>query len=66
MNRSAEGRCDGFIGTVPAGESGFGFDPIFYRDGRSFAQLDPEAKDAVSHRGNALRAFAAKLEEDNK
>ena len=60
---SAEGKCEGYIGYTPAGENGFGFDPIFYIENQSFAQLTAAQKDAVSHRGNALRAFAEKLEE---
>ena len=61
---TAEGRCDGTIAFAPMGEDGFGYDPVFfvpeYR--RTFAQLTPEEKNAVSHRGKALRAFAEKLE----
>ena len=49
-----EGVCEGTIGFAPAGEGGFGYDPIFYVGDQSFAQLDGEAKDAVSHRGKAL------------
>ncbi|MCR5041450.1 MAG: RdgB/HAM1 family non-canonical purine NTP pyrophosphatase [Clostridia bacterium] len=58
---TAEGRCDGEIGFEPQGENGFGFDPIFFHGGRAFATLTAEEKDAVSHRGNALRALAQKL-----
>jgi XTP/dITP diphosphohydrolase len=53
-----------FAGTVPGtivaprGDSGFGYDPIFEYDGRTFAELDPEEKNAVSHRGRALARFA--------
>ena len=57
-----EGVCEGTIGLAPAGEGGFGYDPIFYVGDKSFAQLDGEAKDAVSHRGKAL----AKLYEQFK
>ena len=42
-------------------EMQFGFDPIFYCGEESFASLSPEAKDAISHRGNALRRLAAVL-----
>lgn len=59
----AEGRCEGYIGFVPAGENGFGFDPIFYVGDKSFAQLTAEEKDSVSHRGNALRNFAKIISE---
>ena len=60
---TAEGRCDGRIGTEISGSGGFGFDPVFCVGGRSFASLTAQEKDAVSHRGNALRLFAEKLEE---
>ena len=60
---TAEGDCFGTIAYAPAGEDGFGYDPIFfvpeYR--KTFAQMTAEEKNAVSHRGNALRAFAAEL-----
>ena len=46
-------------GTVvaPRGEGGFGFDPIFEYDGQTFAEMDTEAKNAISHRGRALAKF---------
>jgi XTP/dITP diphosphohydrolase len=45
----------------PRGDGGFGYDPIFAADGhsRSNAELSPEEKDAISHRGKAFRALAA-------
>ena len=42
-------------------EGGFGYDPIFMVGDKSFAELSGAEKDAVSHRGKALRAFAQKL-----
>lgn len=54
-----EGVCEGVIAETPAGENGFGFDPIFMYEGRTFAELSAEEKNAVSHRGRALRVFAA-------
>jgi len=42
----------------PRGDGGFGYDPIFEHDGRTLAEMDPEAKNAVSHRGHALAKFA--------
>lgn len=57
------GECEGEIGFSPKGEEGFGFDPIFYIEGKSFAQLSPEEKDKISHRGKALRKLAEKLPE---
>jgi XTP/dITP diphosphohydrolase len=53
-----EGRMDGVILLEPAGENGFGYDPLFRPDGetRSFAEMTSEEKNAVSHRGRAVRA----------
>lgn len=59
---TAEQTCEGHIGYEPKGEHGFGYDPVFYiENGQSFAQLSDEQKDAISHRGKALREFAQKL-----
>lgn len=57
----AEGRCEGSIAFAPSGEGGFGYDPVFLRDGVSFAELTAEQKDSLSHRGNALRMLRDKL-----
>ena len=59
----AEGTCEGFLRTRPTGEGGFGYDPIFEPAGwdRTMAQLDPEEKDRISHRGRSLRALGAAL-----
>lgn len=43
---------------APRGEGGFGYDPIFEHDGTTFAEMSPAEKNAVSHRGRALAAFA--------
>ncbi|MGD9559117.1 MAG: RdgB/HAM1 family non-canonical purine NTP pyrophosphatase [Oscillospiraceae bacterium] len=56
-----EGHCPGTIGFAPQGENGFGYDPLFYVGGSSFAQMSAAEKDAVSHRARALAAFAAQL-----
>ena len=57
-----EGTWEGSIGHEPLGENGFGYDPIFRTpEGRSAADLRAEEKDAVSHRGQAVRAAAAWL-----
>jgi XTP/dITP diphosphohydrolase len=55
--RTFEGTVEGRIGRTPVGESGFGYDPVFYPEGhgRTFAQMKPEEKDGMSHRGKALR-----------
>jgi XTP/dITP diphosphohydrolase len=54
---------EGYIGYEPDGENGFGYDPIFYLDefGCSSAAISPEQKNAVSHRGKALRAMKEML-----
>ena len=56
-----DGEVEGHIAETPRGENGFGYDPIFVPEGtkgRSMAQLAPEEKHALSHRGNAFRALA--------
>ena len=62
---TAEGRCDGTIAFAPMGEGGFGYDPVFFVPElrKTFAQLTTEEKNAISHRGVALRAFGEKLKE---
>lgn len=51
-----EGRVNGTIATEIMGDNGFGYDPIFIPDGfsKSFAQMTPEEKNAISHRGKAI------------
>ena len=61
-----EGRCDGTVRMVAKGENGFGYDPYFYTEdypGRTMAEISFEEKDAISHRGKALRAMVEELEE---
>jgi XTP/dITP diphosphohydrolase len=60
---TVEGRMPGRVIRAPRGEHGFGYDPIFVADGqtRTNAELDPAEKDAISHRGRAFRALAARL-----
>ncbi|HKY76127.1 MAG TPA: RdgB/HAM1 family non-canonical purine NTP pyrophosphatase [Acidimicrobiia bacterium] len=61
---AATGAVQGLIATVARGDAGFGYDPIFVPaegDGRTFAELSPEEKHALSHRGRAFRALAAEL-----
>lgn len=60
---STRATMEGYIGERPAGENGFGYDPIFYLDeyGCSSAQLPPKEKNAISHRGKALRAMRERL-----
>ncbi len=59
---TARGECEGTIAFSPAGEGGFGYDPVFMVGDKSFAQMTAEEKDAVSHRGRSLRAFSDVLE----
>ena len=61
----ARGEIHGELLREARGENGFGYDPIFYYPpfGKSTAEMDPEEKNAVSHRGNALRVFYDKLKE---
>lgn len=55
------GRCRGSITREILGKGGFGYDPIFLVGDKTFAQMNPQEKDAVSHRGIALREFEVKL-----
>ncbi len=57
------GTWEGVILREPRGENGFGYDPLFFVPDRrvSSAELDPEVKNALSHRGQALRALVANL-----
>ena len=61
----AAGDCFGTIAYAPQGDNGFGYDPVFFIPSlkKTFAQLTPEEKNAISHRGNALRSFGAELKE---
>ncbi len=58
---TAEAECRGSIAFAPSGSGGFGYDPVFLVGDRTFAELSPEEKDGISHRGRALRLFAEKL-----
>jgi XTP/dITP diphosphohydrolase len=55
-----EGIVRGDIATEELGDGGFGYDPLFLPEGRkeSFAQMSAEDKNAISHRGRAVRALA--------
>ena len=64
---TVEGVLEGVIAMSPRGQHGFGYDPVFIaRDtsGRSLAELTIEEKNAVSHRGRALRELESKLREE--
>lgn len=62
-----EGRCTGTLTHDPRGDGGFGYDPAFVPDddgtGRTMAELAPEEKAAISHRGRAARALLERLDE---
>lgn len=67
---TCEETCEGFLLDAPRGDGGFGYDPIFVVaahytrfDALSFAQLDAAEKDALSHRGKALRRLVTYLHE---
>ncbi len=60
----AKGMTAGTIAEVPRGDQGFGYDPVFAPeggDGRTFAEMSADEKNAVSHRGRAFRALAEQL-----
>jgi XTP/dITP diphosphohydrolase len=59
-----DGRCEGRIAEAPRGQGGFGYDPLFLvGDGeRTMAELSPEEKNRVSHRGEAMRRILPVLE----
>ena len=52
---TATGKCEGYIGYEKKGSNGFGYDPLFMVGDRSLAEMSAEEKDAISHRGNALK-----------
>lgn len=56
-SRTVTGLCGGRISLAPRGANGFGYDPVFVPDGldRTFAEMDAESKNRLSHRGAALR-----------
>lgn len=59
---TVRGECHGHIGFERDGNAGFGYDPLFIIEGKSFGRYTAEDKDKISHRGNALRALASELE----
>lgn len=61
-----KGDCEGKIITNPIGDNGFGYDPIFYVEKykKTFAQLSNNEKNAISHRGKAIRACKKLLEKE--
>jgi XTP/dITP diphosphohydrolase len=63
---TVEETFEGIVGWEEKGTNGFGYDPIFYlpERGCTSAELSPEEKNAISHRGKALRAMRIKLEDE--
>ena len=59
-----EGRCDGHITREPMGQNGFGYDPLFYFPPlkKTFAQMGPEEKNQVSHRGKAMAELRSEFD----
>jgi len=64
LERTFEGTCEGVIARAPRGRGGFGYDPLFLLPdrGRTVAELPPAEKDAISHRGRAVRRLIEFLE----
>ena len=62
--KTFHGSCEGEIAFAAAGENGFGYDPIFYypQSGMTLAEMDPEEKNKISHRGEALRKLVASFD----
>lgn len=61
--KTFSGTCEGYIIEERIGENGFGYDPIFWvpSEGRTLAELQPQEKAAISHRGNAMREMQLSL-----
>jgi len=59
-----EGRCEGVLTREPAGENGFGYDPLFFfsQHNKTFAQLSIEEKGDISHRGKALKEISNEMD----
>lgn len=60
---TVRGECEGEIAQSPKGYGGFGYDPVFYipKYGKTFAELSPDIKNTISHRGAALEKFKDKF-----
>lgn len=61
VERVVRGELRGTLTRAPRGSNGFGYDPVLDVDGRTCAELSPQDKDAISHRGQAFRAIAPLL-----
>ncbi len=60
---AVRGTCEGYIGFMPEGDNGFGYDPLFFMKeyGMTTAQMTSEEKHKISHRGKAMRMMAEEL-----
>ncbi len=63
----SRGECAGLLTQEPAGDGGFGYDPIFFLPqlGKTMAQITPEEKNQISHRAKALAGFQIEWEKEN-
>ncbi|MDD3228546.1 MAG: XTP/dITP diphosphatase [Oscillospiraceae bacterium] len=59
---TSRGECEGSIAFHPKGNDGFGYDPLFQVGVKTYAEMGAEEKDAISHRGKALRLFRQDLQ----
>lgn len=59
---TVRGECRGYVAEKCSGNGGFGYDPLFVCEAGCYAELTPEEKDRVSHRGKALRKFKDELQ----
>lgn len=62
---AVEGKCEGRVGLAPAGQNGFGYDPVFFVGEKSYAEMSAAEKDKISHRGRALEKLARELKKLN-
>ena len=61
-----EEKCEGTIARKQEGENGFGYDPIFLYEGKTFADISSEEKNEISHRGRAIKSFVNYIRNKNK
>ena len=62
-NTVCRGTCEGWIGYERIGDGGFGYDPVFMVGEESYSQMTPQQKDAISHRGSALRQLKEQIKQ---
>jgi len=64
-NHIFEESCEGIIATEKHGDNGFGYDPIFMVENKSFAEISKEDKNKISHRGKAIKSFVEYIKTNN-